>query len=160
MEIFLCSLYAQCSQMCSATWFLVISLSTLHLEAKKLIPDTVPLLPCLLIRWTIFVQIMYPWGDLYLVAEKGHSILPISAFPILTFPIWPFPIWTFPILIWYALLLQNLITRVRSLFTSPFLLLLSTTEIWETKAKKNAEIHTISHSFWGDNDPICPQTSS
>lgn len=41
------------------------------------------------------------------VAEKGHSIMPISVFPILTipilafpisaFPIWTFPIWTFQI---------------------------------------------------------------
>ena len=31
------------------------------------------------------------------VAEKGYSILPISAFPSLMFPIWAFPIWLFPI---------------------------------------------------------------
>ena len=31
-----------------------------------------------------------------MVAEKGHSILPISVFPVLTFPISAFPILMFP----------------------------------------------------------------
>ena len=42
MEIFLCSLYAQSSQtVCLAMEFLVISLNTLHLQAKKLKPNSV-----------------------------------------------------------------------------------------------------------------------
>ena len=39
---------------------------------------------------------------IHTVAEKGHSILPITAFPILSFPILSLPIWIFPI--WTVLL--------------------------------------------------------
>ena len=41
------------SQMCSAMWFLVISLSTLHLQTKKLMPNSVDCIIILLTRQKI-----------------------------------------------------------------------------------------------------------
>ena len=38
------------------------------------------------------------------VAEKGHSILPISVFPVLTFPISAFPLLTFAVVVLVLLL--------------------------------------------------------
>ena len=38
-----------------------------------------------------------------MVAEKGHSILPITAFPIFLFPIWTFSIWISCYTLWFLI---------------------------------------------------------
>ena len=55
MNISICSLYDQSSQLCSAIWFLVISLSTLHLQAKKLMPNSVECIIRPQICWLLFL---------------------------------------------------------------------------------------------------------